>query len=796
MVYSNTCKEVVVMVKKKTTEQFKQEVYNLVGDEYTVLGEYKNSKTKVLMRHNRCNTEWEVVPNNFLRGTRCPTCEPNHHEKKTYSQVLKEVKEQVGDHYTLLSNTYVNADSKLTFKHNDCGNVFKMSAYLFLTVGQRCPACRYKRGGRVRNIKSKFEFEDRVKREGGGEYQLLTPYVNSRTDVTIKHLKCGKVYQVKPSKFLIGQRCPYCYGNIKKSDSQFKQEVYRQVDKEYTVLGKYKNNKTKILIRHNKCDRVFKMTPDGFLRGERCPYCNRSKGELMVERILKKRGVKSISQKRFDDCINPHSNRKLPFDFYLPDYNLCIEYDGEQHYGPNRIFDKRDSYKNRQYRDRLKDKYCKDHNIKLIRIPYTESTEEQIMNYLKSKGLDLTMNKVDKFSDVSFMKVNPLDLHGLMVNYHYLHRVVACKYAYGMYYRSQLVGMVTYTHVRKSLASSISPLANKDNTLELSRLYIKDEVSQNLKNITSKFVSWTLRQLKKEQDGNWFIISFADQGMHHTGAIYQATNFLYCGTTDSGIFCYNGPDKKGGKWVKGHHYRFFILRSIKYRYIMFLGSKTFKKQARKTLKFEIEPYPKQDNVHYSVGDTEERLIRDRQENKVYTETELLKAFPNYDWNGDNEEIIKPIKPKVVNKVNKHFAPVYAISTKTNQVYQFESIRSCAETLNVGERNIKHCLADKKGSLGGFVFCRPDDYTPELASELVEKAKKSPKYNHDFIIDGNWVEGMTKVREIVGASRSSIHKAIDVNRREVKGHTIDIPKPKDIAKHYKSVYQPLATYLIS
>jgi hypothetical protein len=405
------------------------------------------------------------------------------------------------------------------------------------------------------------------------------------------------------------------------------------------------------------------------------------------------------------------------------------------------------------------------------------------------------MTKIDQ-EQIGFKKVNSLDLHGLMVDYHYLHRVVACKYAYGMYYQNQLVGMVTYTHVRKSLASSISPLANKDNTLELSRLYIKDEVSQNLKNITSKFVSWTLRQLKQEQDGNWFIISFADQGMHHTGAIYQATNFLYCGTTDSGIFCYNGPDKKGGKWVKGHHYRFFILRSIKYRYIMFLGSKTFKKQARKTLKFEIEPYPKQDSIHYSVGDTEERLIRDRQENKVYTETELLKAFPNYDWNGDNGEVVKPIKPKVVKKVNQHFAPVYAISTKTNQVFQFESIRSCAETLNVGERNIKHCLADKKGSLGGFVFCRPDDYTSELAKELVENAKKSPKYNHDFIVDGNWVEGMTKVREIVGASRSSIHRAIDVNRREVKGHTIDIPKPKDIVNHYKSVYQPLVTYLIS
>ena len=716
--------------RRKTTKQFKQEVYDLVGDEYTVLGEYKNSKTKVLMKHNKCNTEWEVIPNNFLRGTRCPTCEPNHYEKKTYSQVLKEVKEQVGDHYTILSDTYVNADSKLTFRHNDCGNVFKMSAYLFLTVGQRCPACRYKRGGRVHNLKSKLEFEDRVKREGGGEYQALDPYVDSYTQVRMKHIPCGKIYSIAPYKFFSGRRCPYCIS---------------------------------------------------------------SNGESIIYQILVNDFNLEPEKDFYHGYVLPNS---LHLDFWLPKLNTAIEYDGRQHFMAIEYFGGEKAFKTQQDRDHKKDLYCMNEGINLIRIPYTDYKYNTIKaDLINLKGSKETMTKIDK-EQIEFKKVNPLDLHGLMVNYHYLHRVVACKYAYGMYYQNQLVGMVTYTHVRKSLASSISPLANKDNTLELSRLYIKDEVSQNLKNITSKFVSWTLRQLKKEQDGNWFIISFADQGMHHTGAIYQATNFLYCGTTDSGIFCYNGPDKKGGKWVKGHHYRFFILRSIKYRYIMFLGSKTFKKQARKTLKFDVEPYPKQDNVHYSVGDTEERLIRDRQENKVYTETELLKVFPNYDWNGDNGEIIKPIKPKVVNKVNKHFAPVYAISTKTNQVYQFESIRSCAETLNVGERNIKHCLADKKGSLGGFVFCRPDDYTPELASELVEKAKKSPKYNHDFIVDGNWVEGMTKAREIVGASRSSIHKAIDINRREVKGHTIDIPSPKDIAKHYKSVYQPLAIYLIS
>lgn len=242
---------------------------------------------------------------------------------------------------------------------------------------------------------------------------------------------------------------------------------------------------------------------------------------------------------------------------------------------------------------------------------------------------DINMNSL------LFKQVDSKVVHPLMLKYHYLHRTVGCVYAYAMYYHDNLVGMVTYGRVRQSLAQSISNKANSNNTLELNRLYIKDGVSQTVPNITSQFVSWSLRQLKKL--GNWYIISFADSGMHHVGAIYQATNFLYCGTTRKGIFCYNGPHKKGGQWKAGVHYRFFIIRSKKYRYIKFIGSKRFKKHTREELKFNTLPYPKSDETHYSVGDTEERFIKDRKTGKVYSEKELLKAFPNYNWNAGDEE---------------------------------------------------------------------------------------------------------------------------------------------------------------
>lgn len=79
--------------------------------------------------------------------------------------------------------------------------------------------------------------------------------------------------------------------------------------------------------------------------------------------------IKFEKEKTFKDCLNPKTERYLRFDFYLPDYNCCIEYDGEQHFKEYANWNS-SSLKERQYRDNLKNLYCCNNNIKIIRIPY------------------------------------------------------------------------------------------------------------------------------------------------------------------------------------------------------------------------------------------------------------------------------------------------------------------------------------------------------------------------------------------------------------------------------------------
>lgn len=112
--------------------------------------------------------------------------------------------------------------------------------------------------------------------------------------------------------------------------------------------------------------------------------CINSFAEQDIIRILQNIPIKFEYQKKFEDCINPKTNQKLRFDFYLPDYNTCIEYDGVQHFKEHK--GSWDRLEDIQYRDNLKDQYCEEHNIKLIRIPYIDKpllNKEYILNKLK-----------------------------------------------------------------------------------------------------------------------------------------------------------------------------------------------------------------------------------------------------------------------------------------------------------------------------------------------------------------------------------------------------------------------------
>jgi len=183
-----------------------------------------------------------------------------------------------------------------------------------------------------------------------------------------KHKNFGGLVYFKCSNRLNTSR-----NTKRKTTEQFVKEVFDLVGDEYEILGEYKNNKTKIKVRHDKCGNEWEVTPNDFIKGNRCPICKMSKGEEKIAKYLTKFGIKYETQKEFGGLVYL---RPLKFDFFLIDRNLCIEYDGEQHFEPINFCGNKEqaeeNFKNQQIRDKMKNEYCKDNGINLLRIKYTD----------------------------------------------------------------------------------------------------------------------------------------------------------------------------------------------------------------------------------------------------------------------------------------------------------------------------------------------------------------------------------------------------------------------------------------
>lgn len=215
--------------------------------------------------------------------------------------------------------------------------------------------------------KTHNEFVNEVYDLVGYEYYVLGEYINTHVKIEMIHNICKHIWNVEPNAFLRGNRCPICFGTPRKTTEQFRYEIYNLVGDEYIVLGEYIRAFEKIKMKHIVCNHIWDVEAHSFLRGRRCPKCKLSKGEKRIESWLIANNINYNYEHPLPNCKNVFS---LPFDFYLPDYNLAIEYDGILHFEDK--FNNPKEFKKIKNRDRIKTKYCKTNNISLLRIPYWE----------------------------------------------------------------------------------------------------------------------------------------------------------------------------------------------------------------------------------------------------------------------------------------------------------------------------------------------------------------------------------------------------------------------------------------
>lgn len=304
-----------------TPEEFKEKVYEIFGDEYTLLDEYVNLKGRLRIRHNSESCNYSVKSKEarkILEGNRCRKCmdaDGGKTRRKNHDDFIKQVNNLYGDEYTVLKDYELYSEPVL-IRHNSklCDNhEFHRSPTNFLQ-GSACPIC--------------------LKREAD----------KSQT----------------------------------KTHNQYVRDVYEKHGEEYTVVGEYVGGKKPILIKHNneecnyhvyEVNQAFRFLSDI----KTCPICSvgNSSGELKIARYLKEKEVRFNKEHVFKDC---RGEKPLRFDFALPDEDdmiyKVIEFHGEQHYKSVKLWGGDEGFNKRKAYDALKEEYCRNNGIDFIIIPH------------------------------------------------------------------------------------------------------------------------------------------------------------------------------------------------------------------------------------------------------------------------------------------------------------------------------------------------------------------------------------------------------------------------------------------
>jgi len=348
---------------------------------------YIDTETKVNLACKKHNLEFFQKPREHWNHEGCKKCKREHIFNKklleSWVSFLNESYKLYGDKFSFINSKFITRNDKIEIICSKHGS-FTQRPSRFLK-GITCQKCGFEKS----NSSRKLSFEDFVNKankvhHGFYDYSLVN-YVNTETLVEIICPIHGSFWQT-PHGHMNGCGCTDCkFDKIRKIRIKSYDEFVLLANETHgegtyiydeTTYTKF-TSRTRIFCRKHG---DFWQTPKSHCKGNGCSICNESHGERTIRFFLQNNNYNFEEQKRFKDCKDKYS---LPFDFYIPQYNLCIEFDGKQHfykYG----FETNDRFNYRQNHDSIKTKFCKDNKIELLRIKYDEDAELKLINKLKS----------------------------------------------------------------------------------------------------------------------------------------------------------------------------------------------------------------------------------------------------------------------------------------------------------------------------------------------------------------------------------------------------------------------------
>lgn len=346
------------------------------------------------------------------RGVGCPYCSGKigtdvEKGTKIKFQRINDIiaKYYVGNNIKLLSLPY-KLNPKFRFQCKIHGELVKNGGQVY--KGQICGKCLNERN---KDEQFKMELEKMLERHNHKfEYLGYNSLVSNKKKITIRCIEHDHTFDYYKSTHLQTKfgGCPHC---LKKYGDNGKSKEQDLVINQFKIIHgdrygynnvNYQRADIKVPIT---CDKHgdFLQTPSSHLSGSGCPKCKHSSGEKIIQNLLKKMGLHHTTQKSFYGCVSDKTDRPLPFDVYVPEFHTCIEFDGHHHFIPIEGWGGEEKLKDTQYRDNIKNVYCEENDINLIRIPYTMSRNEMVdlLNKSFDKNLIVETARRTKWIDIN-----------------------------------------------------------------------------------------------------------------------------------------------------------------------------------------------------------------------------------------------------------------------------------------------------------------------------------------------------------------------------------------------------------
>ena len=357
------------MGKKLTKDQFILQARQVHGWKYDYSKvEYVNSQTKVCIICPEHGEFWQT-PNAHMSGQGCPECGGT--KKLTTDVFIKRAKEIHGNKYDYSNVKYIDNKTKVCITCPEHGEFWQIPSGHMNNQG--CPKCY----GNDKHTTQ--EFIEQARKIHGDKYDYSrVEYRGNKTKVCIMCPIHGEFWQ-KPNTHLNGSGCRKCSYEMTPRNDRKQREIF--IEDAIKVHGKkydyskveYINNKTPVCIICHDKDKYgvehgeFWQRPDNHLHGQRCPKCA-NKMSLLEKKICEichKHNIQYEWQKKFD-WLNEQR-----LDFYLPEYKVAIECQGEQHFKPIDFAGKGKNWAQSQFEktkiyDRAKKNVCNENGVDII----------------------------------------------------------------------------------------------------------------------------------------------------------------------------------------------------------------------------------------------------------------------------------------------------------------------------------------------------------------------------------------------------------------------------------------------